>query len=102
MCYVNIATYRSYIILSDLISSVDNCGSTSSGNPQVVRFSQTSDSSDSSLVEKMLGKIRHTFLSDHQVWLEGGNLVTNFLDVGLFCLKSLAEVLLLHNLHVGL
>merc|ERR1711990_81788 len=92
----------SNVLLSDLICPVDDCRPAGASNPQVVRLSQSPDRRDACFVEEVLSQVRDALLGDHQVWLEGGDLVTDLLDVCLLLLQDLAEVTLVHDLNVGL
>ena len=50
----------------------------------------------------MLSQVTDALLGDDQVGLELQDLVANLLDVGLLHLQDLGEVVLLHDLDVGL
>jgi hypothetical protein len=49
----------------------------------------------------MLGKVRDTFLSDDNVWLDSHDVLAHAQDLSLFHGKSFLEVVLLGELHVG-
>lgn len=54
------------------------------------------------LYEVVLGEVRHTLLGDHDIRLECYYMGTNGLDVFLFLPEQGVEVLLVHDLHIGL
>ena len=83
--------------------SIHNSGTSASSDSVVISLPQTSENGDVALLEEVvLSGVRDTLLSDHQVWLEGSDLVTDLLDVRLLLLQDLAEIALVHDLDVGL
>ena len=95
------ATFSSDVGLLDLLWSVDNGGTSDSGDSVVIGLSDSTHDRDVLLHQEVLGNVRDSLLGDDDVGLDTHNVLAHTEDLSLFHGKGLLKVVFLGELHVG-